>query len=69
MNWNNDNVNALIHFIHSELSKGNQWLAYNNTYYRPNDDAIYFFQHKEEANDFAENNISEYDIYHVLNVS
>ena len=47
--------------INVELYKGNQWIAYNtNSYYLDRDD-VYLFKSKEEANDFAESNISDFD--------
>ncbi|MCW3106878.1 MAG: hypothetical protein JWQ09_1384 [Segetibacter sp.] len=69
MSWDNHISYKVIDYINLELSKGNHWLAYNNTYYRPNDNAMYFFKNKDEAFDFAKSNISESDNYNVVKVS
>ena len=52
--------------INSELHKGNQWMAYNTASYFLDKNDVCFFNNKDEANDFAESNISEYDNYRVI---
>lgn len=52
--------------INSELLKGNQWLAYNTVSYFLDTHDVYLFNSKDEANDFAERNISEFDNYRVI---
>lgn len=53
-------------YINSELLKGNQWIAYNAASYFLDKSDVYFFTNKDEAIDFAENNISDYDNYLVI---
>ena len=52
--------------IKSELLKGNQWIAYNTVSYFLDKNEVCFFNKKDEANEFAENNISEYEDYRVI---
>lgn len=56
----------IINQINSELLKGNQWIAYNTASYFLHSHDVYFFNNKDEATDFAESNISEYDNYRVI---
>jgi hypothetical protein len=53
-------------YINSELLIGNQWVAYNTAAYFLEKSDFYFFKSKDEANDFAECNISEFDSYRVI---
>jgi hypothetical protein len=48
------------------LNKGEHWMAYNNSLYFIDKSDVYFFNSKDEANDFADNNISDRDNFHVL---
>lgn len=49
-----------------ELSRGNHWVAYNTrTYFLDNAD-MWFFPSKDEADTFADDNISDVDAYAVL---
>lgn len=52
--------------INLQLLKGNQWIAYNTASYLLEKHDIYFFNSKDEANDFAESNISEFDNFQVI---
>jgi len=56
----------LLNMIQSELSQGNCWLAYNklSCYYEKGD--TYLFKEKEEALEFAADNISDYDSFKVI---
>ena len=56
----------VINQINSELLEGNQWIAYNTASYFLRSYDVYFFNNKDEATEFAEGNISEYDNYHVI---
>ena len=56
----------LINQINSELRQGNNWIAYNIISCSISDSGLCFFNNKDEANDFAESNISDYDNYRVL---
>lgn len=57
----------IFHQINSELHKGNDWIAYNTASYFLDKHDVYFFNNKDEANDFARSNISEFDNYSVIN--
>lgn len=49
-----------------ELSRGNHWVAYNTkTYFLDNGD-MWFFPSKDEADTFADDNISDLDAYAVI---
>ena len=48
------------------LNKGEHWMAYNNSLYFIDKSDVYFFSSKDEANDFADNNISDRDNFHVV---
>ena len=48
------------------LSKGEHWMAYNNSLYFIDKDDVHFFKNQNEANDFAKNNISDRDSYRVF---
>jgi hypothetical protein len=52
--------------IHLALSKNENWLAYNNIPYFLEREDLYFFKNQDEANEFATNNISEYDSFQVI---
>jgi hypothetical protein len=58
----------VLHQIDLELFHGNQWVAYNSVPYRLEKHDVYFFNNKDEANDFAEGNISEFDNYKVIEI-
>lgn len=51
------------------LSKGNNWMAYNNALYFIDPDDVFFFDNKDSANEFADNNVSGYDRYVVMYAS
>ena len=51
------------------LSKGNNWMAYNNSLYFIDPEDVFFFDNKDSANEFADNNVSDYDRYVVMYAS
>lgn len=51
------------------LSKGNNWMAYNNSLYFLDPNDVFFFDNKDSASEFADNNVSDYDNYQVIYVS
>jgi len=51
-----------------EISHGREWLAFNTITYFLDKGDMYFFKTKDEAIEFSDNNISEYDDYRVLNI-
>lgn len=48
------------------FSRGENWVAYNTIPYFLDKGSIYFFKTADEAHEFSDNNISEYDNYRVL---
>jgi hypothetical protein len=60
---------AAINQINSELLKEDYWIAYNTVPSHLDKHDLYFFNSKDEANDFAESNISEFDNYLVVKVA
>ena len=59
----------VINQINSELLKADYWIAYNTVPSHLDRHDAYFFDNRDEANDFAESNISEFDNYKVIKVS
>jgi hypothetical protein len=57
-----------IYQINSELVNGNWWIAYNTISYHLDVGDVYLFKSKEEADDFAESNISDFDKYQVKEI-
>ena len=51
------------------LSQGQQWLAYNSTNYFLEKGDVFMFRHEEQADEFAMNNISDYDLFDVVQVN
>ena len=68
MNEENFISDKIINEINSELLKGNNWMAYNTVPNYLDAGDVYLFNSKDEALDFAENNISEFDNYRVEKV-
>ena len=60
---------AAITQINSDLLKEDYWVAYNTVPSHLDKHDVYFFNSKDEANDFAESNISEFDNYKVIKVT
>jgi len=55
--------------VQAALSKGNNWMAYNNSLYFIHPEDVHFFDSKGSAYEFADNNISEFDRYVVMYAS
>lgn len=56
----------LLHLANKEISHGNIYIAYNTITYFLDKPDMEFFKTKEEANEYADNNISEYDNYRAI---
>jgi hypothetical protein len=59
-------ADEVLDLVNIALSKGEQYMAYNNSLYFIDKDDIYFFRTKEEATQFSKNNISDRDNFTVL---
>src|SRR5665213_1310028 len=51
------------------FSKGNNWMAYNNSLFFIDASGVYFFDNKDLANEFADNNVSDSDRFVVIYAS
>lgn len=60
-------ADEVVDLINLALSKGENWMAYNQTLYFLDKNDIRFFKTKDEAKEFSESNISDKDNYHFLN--
>lgn len=56
----------LLHDAQAAFSINQNWVAYNTISYFLKDGDMYFFKEKDEALEFSDNNISEYDNYRVI---
>ncbi|HMU47874.1 MAG TPA: hypothetical protein PKC72_15995 [Chitinophagaceae bacterium] len=56
----------LIEVAQISFAKGENWIAYNTIPYFLDTGDMYFFKTADEAHEFSDNNISEYDNYRVL---
>ncbi|NOT93935.1 hypothetical protein [Ferruginibacter sp.] len=65
---NNDNPisDEVLELVNIALSKGEHWMAYNQSLYFIDKEDIHFFKLQNEAKEFAENNFSDRDTYHVI---
>jgi hypothetical protein len=52
-----------------EIAFGREWVAYNTIPYFLDKGDVHFFEHRDEAEEFSTNNISEYDDYRVINIT
>ncbi len=60
---NNEHAIAdeVLDLVNRSLSKGENWMAYNDSLYFLDKEDIYFFKKETEAKEFAKNNISDRD--------
>ena len=68
---NEDHVisDEVLDKIEIALSKGNNWMAYNNSLYFIDASDVYLFDNKDSANEFADNNVSDSDRFVVIHAS
>ena len=59
----------LFHLANVKMNQGNYFVAYNTVNYFLDKDDMYFFKSKYEANEFSDNNISEYDNFKVIHAA
>jgi hypothetical protein len=59
-------ADEVLDLVTIALSKGEHYMAYNNSLYFIDKSDVYFFRTKEEAHEFSEANISDRDNYGVL---
>lgn len=65
---NNEHVisGELLEQAQFEFSRHHNWIAYNTISYFLEKGDMYFFKHPDEAEEFSNNNISEYDDYKII---
>ena len=56
----------VLDLVNIALSKGEHYMAYNNSLYFIDKDDVHFFTTKEDAKEFSNNNISDRDRFSVL---
>lgn len=66
MNREHPIADEVLDLVNIALSKGEHYLAYNNSLYFIDKEDIHFFNTKEEATEFSINNISDRDNFAVL---
>ncbi len=66
MNNNHPISDEVLELVNIALSKGEHWMAYNQSLYFIDKEDIHFFKLQNEAKEFANNNFSDRDTYHVI---
>ncbi len=68
---NNEHVisGEVLDLIKLAVSKGENWMAYNNSLYFIDKGDIFFFKSREEANEFSNNSSSDYDRFNIIHLS
>ena len=56
----------VLELVNMALSKGEHWMAYNQSLYFIDKEDVYFFKLQNEAKKFANNNFSDRDAYHAI---
>ena len=56
----------LLEAAQASFQRGENWLAYNRSLYFLDKEDVYFFKSSDEAYEFSDNNISDYDNFRVL---
>jgi hypothetical protein len=59
----------VLEFVQLALSRGDHWMAYNQSLYFIDKSDVYFFTSQQEANEFANDNFSDRDSFHVLHIN
>ncbi|MDB5280683.1 MAG: hypothetical protein JWR61_5638 [Ferruginibacter sp.] len=56
----------VLELVQLALSRGDRWMAYNQSLYFIDKSDVHFFTSQQEANEFANDNFSDRDSFHVL---
>lgn len=56
----------VLELVNTALSKGEHWMAYNQSVYFIDKEDVHFFKLQNEAKEFANNNFSDRDAYHFI---
>jgi hypothetical protein len=68
MNKEHPIADEVLDLVLVALSKGENWMAYNNSLYFLDKGDVFFFKDKEDALLFSESNYSDHDLFHVIHV-
>ena len=66
MNSEHPISDEVLELVNTALSKGEHWMAYNQSLYFIDKEDVHFFKLQNEAKEFANNNFSDRDAYHVI---
>ena len=66
MNKEHPISDEVLELVNMALSKGEHWMAYNQSLYFIDKEDVHFFNLQNEAREFANNNFSDRDAYHVI---
>jgi hypothetical protein len=61
-------ADEVLEMIAHAISKGENWMAYNNSLYFLDKGDVCFFKDKEEALEFSQSNYSDHDHFHFIHV-
>ena len=56
----------VLELVNIALSKGEHWMAYNQSLYFIDKEDVHFFKLQNEAKEFANDNLSDRDAYQVI---
>src|SRR5665647_292956 len=56
----------VLELVNIALSKGENWMAYNQSLYFMDKEEVHFFRNQTDANEFAKDNISDRDNFYVI---
>lgn len=60
--------NEVLDRVNIALSKGENFMAYNNSLYFIDQNDVYFFNNKQDAHQFSHDNHSDYDRFNVIEI-
>ena len=66
MNYEHSISDEVLELVNIALSKGEHWMAYNQSLYFIDKEDVHFFKLQNEAKEFANDNLSDRDAYQVI---
>src|SRR5438552_2212934 len=58
----------VLDIVQLAISRNENWMAYNTSLYFIDKEDVHFFKEKKTAEEFASDNISDYDHFNIINV-
>ena len=58
----------VLDIVQLAISRNEKWMAYNNSLYFIDKEDVHFFKEKNTADEFASDNISNYDHFNIIHV-